>query len=92
LNDHVVQMPKYLAEADAHRWSEKRRHERWRVVLGLLAMLLGGFLAGEVASYRSGVMVNAKPAAAEEATSKKGAPLAPRRPVGSSAKPGMAAR
>jgi hypothetical protein len=90
LSDHVVQMPAHLAEADARRWNETRRRERWRTVVGLLAMLLGGFLAGQVASYRSGGMI-AKPAAQETApTSKRSAPMAPRRPAGPGAKPNAA--
>ena len=92
LNDHVAQMPARLAEADARRSSEMRRRERWRTVVSLLAMLLGGFLAGQVASYRSGGMVNAKPAEETSPTPKKGAPSTPRRPAGSSAKPTPAAR
>lgn len=94
LNDHVVLMPARLIEADERRWSETRRRERWRMVVSLLAMLLGGFLAGQVASYRSGATVEAKPAAIEETapTPKKSAPMAPRRSVGSSAKPAPAAR
>jgi hypothetical protein len=91
LNDHVVQMPARLAEADAPRWDETRRRERWRTVISLLAMLLGGFLAGQVASSRSGGMANAKPAAVEERTSAtKRARSAPRRPAGPSAKPNAA--
>jgi len=54
LNDHMLQMPARLAEADARRWAARERRERWRMVVSLLAMLLGGFLAGQVASYRSG--------------------------------------
>src|SRR5712692_4334888 len=90
LSDHVVEMPARLAEADARRWNETRRRERWRTVVGLLAMLLGGFLAGQVASYRSGGTATAKPAATEETTLRKSAPSVPRRPAGSSAKPNAA--
>ena len=91
LNDHVVQMPARLAEADAPRWNETRRRERWRTVVSLLAMLLGGFLAGQVASYRSGGTANAKPAATEEKGSiRKSAPSARRRPAGLTTKPNVA--
>ena len=64
------------------------RPRPWRLVLQLLAMLLGGFLAGQVASYRSGATANAKPAAIEESdpAPKKSGPSAPRRPAGSNAK------
>jgi len=80
LNDYVVQMPARLAEADAQRWSERGRRERWRMAVGLLAMLLGGFLAGQVASYRSGGTVNVKqPSVEETASATKSAPSAPRR-------------
>jgi hypothetical protein len=91
LNDQVAQMPSCLAEADARRWNETQRRERWRMVASLLAMLLGGFVAGQVASYRSGATTNAKPPLIEERTSaRKRAPVAPRRPAGSSAKPNAA--
>jgi hypothetical protein len=85
LNDQVAR----LAEADARRWSETRRRERWRTVASLLLMLLGGFLAGQVASSRSGATANAKPAAVEEKPTKS-APSAPRRSVGQGAKPAAA--
>src|SRR6266571_4916764 len=29
LSDHVLQMSAWLAEADARRWNETRRRERW---------------------------------------------------------------
>jgi DNA repair exonuclease SbcCD ATPase subunit len=91
LNDHVVQMPARLAEADARRWNETRRRERWRTVVSLLAMLLGGFLAGQVASYRSGGTANAKPPTVEERTSaRKSARSAQRRAAGPSSKPNVA--
>jgi hypothetical protein len=91
LSDLVAQIPARLAEADARRWNEARRHDRWRTVVSLLAMLLGGFLAGQVASYRSGGMANAKPAAvAERRRTFRNAPSAPRRTGGLSAKPNAA--
>jgi len=85
-------MPARLAEADARRWSETRRRERWRTVVSLLAMLLGGFLAGQVASYRSGEAVNAGRAATEETSRapRKSAPLVLRRPAGSATRPSAA--
>lgn len=91
LNDHMVQMPRHLAEADARRWDRRTRRERWRTVLGLLAMLAGGFLAGQVASCRSGATMNMRPAVKEpEARSPtKSAPLAPRRPAGPSSRPSV---
>src|SRR6266446_975305 len=81
LSDYVVQMPARRAEVDARRWSETGRRERWRTVVSLLAMLLGGFLAGQVASYRSGGTANTKPAVEEKAGVTKSAPSTPRRPV-----------
>jgi len=81
LSDHVVQMSARLAEADARRWSETRRRERWRTVVSVLAMLLGGFLAGQVTSYRSGGTANAKPAVEEKASVTKSAPSRPPRPL-----------
>ena len=90
LNDHVVQVLARLAEADARRWSGRERRERWRVVLGLLVTLVGGFLAGQVASSRSGATPNAKPPTVEERTgTTRGAP-APRRPVSSATRPSAA--
>ena len=90
LNDHVVQVLARLAEADARRWSGRERRERWRAVLGLLVTLVGGFLAGQVASWRSGGMTNAKPPSVEERTgSTKGAPT-PRRPASSGTRPSAA--
>jgi|SRR5207247_6573505 len=92
LNDHVVQMLARLGEADARRWSGRERRERWGVVLGLLVTLVGGFLAGQVASWRSGGMLNAKPPSVEERTgTTKGAPAAPRRPASSGTRPSAAA-
>jgi hypothetical protein len=54
-------------------------------------MLLGGFLAGQLASYRSGTTATAKPTAMEEKGSvTKGAPSARRRPTGLTTKPNVA--
>ena len=91
LNDHVVQMLARLAEADARRWSGREHRERWRVVLGLLVTLVGGFLAGQVASWRSGGMLNAKPPSVEQRPgTTKGAPTVPRRPASSGTRPSAA--
>jgi hypothetical protein len=88
LNDQVLQMPARLAEADARRWSGRERRERWRMVMGLAVTLVGGFLAGQVASCRSGG-TNVKPPAVEQGTSTtKGAPA--RRTPGSGTKPSAA--
>ncbi len=88
LNEHVVQMLARLAEADARRWSGRERRERWRVVLGLLVTLVGGFLAGQVASWRSGGTANAKPPSVEERMgTMRGTPTAPRRPASSGTRP-----
>src|SRR5436309_10950407 len=61
LNDQVVQTLARLAEADALRWSGRERRERRRMGLRLLVTLVWGFLAGRVASWRSGGRVNAWP-------------------------------
>ena len=91
LNDHVVQMLARLAEADARRWSGRERRDRWRVVLGLLVTLVGGFLAGQVASWRSGGTANAKPPSVEERTgTMRGTPTVPRRPASSGTRPSAA--
>jgi hypothetical protein len=52
LEEHVMQMPSRLAEVDARRWAERKRRDRWRMVLGLLVLLIGGFLAGQAATCR----------------------------------------
>src|SRR5260370_33040723 len=52
LDDQVVQMPSRLAEADARRWDARTRRERFRIALGLLAMLVRGFRARQVATWR----------------------------------------
>jgi hypothetical protein len=89
LNDQVLQMPARLAEADARRWSGRGRRERWRTVMGLAAMLVGGFLAGQMASCRSGGTTNVKPPSVEQGTSAtKSAP--PRRTPGLGTKPSAA--
>ena len=79
LNDQVVQMPSRLAEADARRWDARTRRERWLIVLGLLAMLVGGFLAGLVATWRSAP--SAKPAASESPIAPKSTPSPGRKPA-----------
>ncbi len=90
LHDQVLQMPARLAEADARRWSGRERRERWRTVTGLAAMLVGGFLAGQLASCRSGWTATVKPPTVEQGTSTpKGAPA--RRSPGSGTKPSAAA-
>jgi hypothetical protein len=83
LNDYVAQMPARLAESDARRWSATDRRERWRMALGLLAMLLGGFLAGQMASYRSGAIMGNTPVVTEQEgpSATKSTPSAPRRPA-----------
>ena len=89
LNDQVLQMPARLAEADARRWSGRGRRERWRTVMGLAAMLVGGFLAGQMASCRSGWTASVKPASVDQGTNTpKGAPA--RRTPGSGSKPSAA--
>ena len=75
LNDQVVQMPSRLAEAEARRWDARTRRERFRMALGLLAMLVGGFLAGQVATCR----MSTTPTATEGAP--KATPSPTRKPV-----------
>lgn len=77
LNDQAVQMPRQLAEADQQREAARTRRERWRIALSLLAMLLGGFLAGMVATWLSAP--SAKPAAIE--ASPKSPPSPGRKPA-----------
>jgi len=66
--EDVVQMMARLAETDAQRRSERAGYERLRTVVLLLAMMVGGFLAGQVASWRSGVKETVRPAAVEQGT------------------------
>src|SRR5947199_10676155 len=33
LSDHMVQMPRRLAEVDARRWDKREKSERWRTVV-----------------------------------------------------------
>lgn len=88
VNDRVVQMPSRLAEVFAQRWNTRERRELWRTALSLVAMLLGGFLAVQVANWRSGRTTKAGAPAAERATSApKSAPAAPRRPPRSGTRP-----
>jgi hypothetical protein len=77
LSDQAVQMPSRLAEADQQREAARTRRERWRIALSLLAMLLGGFLAGMVATWWSAP--SAKPAAIE--ASPKSPPSPGRKPA-----------
>src|SRR5712691_6853676 len=82
LNDHAVQMPARLAEADARRWTARERRDRWRMLVSLLAMLLGGLLAGQLASYRSGAATNARTSTVEAETKvTKSKPVGSRRPA-----------
>jgi hypothetical protein len=84
----VLQTTTHLAENDARRWDETRRRERWRTIGALLTMLLGGFLAGQVNSWRSGAMESSRPAAIESGTGvSKTAPAAPHRSAGQGRKP-----
>jgi hypothetical protein len=86
LNDSVVQIPARLAEAVPQRGRERERRGHGQTLLGLAALLLGGFLAGQVASCRSGTM-NAKPPSLGETGPTKSAPPVPRRPPGSGTRP-----
>jgi hypothetical protein len=84
----VLETTARLAERDARRWDEKQRRDRWRTVVSLLTMLLGGFLAGQVGSWRSGAMESSRPAAIEPGTGgSKTAPAAPRSSAGQGRKP-----
>jgi hypothetical protein len=87
LKEDVVQMSIGLAETDARRRSERAGHERLRMIVSLLAMLLGGLLAARVANWRSGAMENARPAAIEPGTSgSRTAPATSRRTAGQGTK------
>jgi hypothetical protein len=86
--EDVRQMVARVAEKDAQCWSEMAGHERLRTIVLLLAMLVGGFLAGQVANWRSGAKEAVRPAAIEAGTSgSKTAPAAPRRSAGQGTKP-----
>ena len=79
LNDQAVHLPSRLAEADQQREIARTRRERWRIALSLLAMLLGGFLAGLVAMWWSAP--SAKPAAIESPSVTKATPSPGRKPA-----------
>jgi hypothetical protein len=86
--DDALRMMARLAETDALRLREMAGHERSRMIVSLLAMLVGGFLAGQIANWRSGSMASAKPPAAEQGTSApRSAPPMPRRTGGQGTKP-----
>ena len=77
--EDVLQVAARLAETDTRRRSERAGHECSRMIVSLLAMLVGGFLAGQVASWRSGVMERARAAAIDQGTNaSKTGPTAPR--------------
>jgi hypothetical protein len=86
--EDVLQMMARLAETDVQRRSERAGHERLRTIVSLLAMLLGGFLAGQVANWRSGTKESARPAAMEPGTSgSRTAPAGARRTTGQGTRP-----
>jgi hypothetical protein len=86
--EDVLQMAARLAETDARRWTERADHERLRMIVSLLAMLVGGFLAGQVASWRSGAMASVRPVSIEQApNAPKTAPATARRTAGQGTKP-----
>jgi hypothetical protein len=86
--EDVLQMAARLAETDARRQSERAGHERLRTIVSLLAMLLGGFLAGQVANWRSGTKESPRPAAIEPGTSgSRTAPAGARRTTGQGTRP-----
>src|SRR3989442_12004460 len=66
LKDDVVQMSARQAEVDVRRRSERAGYERSRMIVSLLAMLVGGFLAGQVASWRPGAKETVRPAAIDQ--------------------------
>jgi hypothetical protein len=51
LSDELTKLPAIVAEVDARRYVEQRRHERRRLVTGIVAMTCGGFLAGLAATW-----------------------------------------
>ena len=62
LKEEGLQMSARLVEADARHRSERAGHERSRMIVSLLAMLVGGFLAGQFANWRSGAKETVRPA------------------------------
>ena len=90
LKEEGLQMSARLAEADARHRSERVGHERSRMIVTLLAMLVGGFLAGQVVNWRFGAKEAVRPAAIEPGTSaSKAAPAAPRRSAGQGTRPSV---
>ena len=90
LKEEGLQMSARLAETDVQRRNERAGHGRLRIIVSLLAMLLGGFLTGQVANWRSGATESARPVAIEPRTSaSKTAPATPRRSAGQGTRPSV---
>jgi len=87
VSQEVVQVADRLVEADARRQSERSRHDRRLMIVGLVTTLLGGFLAGALANWRSGATPSTRPAATESTIGAKAAPTPAHRSTGQSAKP-----
>ncbi len=49
LSDQVAQLPSRIAEMDARREQARRSRDRWRLAVMAVLLLIGGFLAGELA-------------------------------------------
>lgn len=91
LADELTKLPAIVAEVDARRHLEQRRHERRRMAVGIVAMTCGGFLAGLAGSWSArtsapspAVSASAPPAGATT----KSNPSPPRSRTRTSAAPG----
>jgi len=76
LSDRVAQMPALMVEVDRQRAAATAWREWWRIGLSLLAMLIGGFLAGQVTTCRRAETIPRAPAAPSIAPTKN--PPSPR--------------
>lgn len=64
LGESVRETTSRLEAVDARREQARRGRDRWRAFFAIVLLLIGGFLAGELAQYRA--RADAKPAVREE--------------------------
>ncbi len=55
LSDQVARMPSLLVSMDEERARSRRARGRWQALFAIVALVIGGFLAGEMAMRRARV-------------------------------------